>query len=133
MIQRCGSWLKGSIRLSAILPLVALTLLLVNAVSRADTEDKTVTLNRPFHIKLKANPSTGYKWGASYDKSYLTLVNETHQRDTSKPKNYVGVGGITTFTFRPVRAGETSITFRYKRPWEKEVAETKTFQIIIGH
>ena len=93
---------------------------------------KQVTLNRPFHIKLKANPSTGYKWGASYDKSFLTLVKESHQRDPSKPKTHVGVGGITTFTFRPIRNGETSINFRYKRPWEKEVAETKTFRIIIS-
>jgi len=130
MMQR-GAWFTRSLRYWGILPLVALSLLFVNADSRADTEDKTVTLDRPFHIKLKANPSTGYKWGASYDKSFLTLVNETHQRDPSKPKNYVGVGGITTFTFRPIKVGETSIKFSYKRPWEKEVAETKTFRIII--
>ena len=131
--MQCGAWFKRSVRYWGILSLVTLSLLLANAVSQADTEDKKVTLNKPFHIKLKGNPSTGYKWAASYDKSFLTLVKESHQRDPSKPKNYVGVGGITTFTFRAVKVGETSVNFNYKRPWEKEVAETKTFRIIIGH
>ncbi len=111
---------------------MALILLLAPAGSLADTTDKKVSLNKPFHIKLNANPSTGYKWGASYDKGFLTLLKESHQRDPSKPKNYVGVGGVTTFTFRAVRSGETSINFRYKRPWEKEVAETRTFRIMIS-
>jgi len=131
MMQR-GAWFKSSVGYWGILLLMALSLLLAPAGSRADAEDKTVTLNKPFHIKLKANPSTGYKWGASYDNSFLTLVKESHQRDPSKPKTYVGVGGVTTFTFRPIRKGETSINFRNKRPWEKEVAETKTFRIIIS-
>ena len=129
----CGhNWFRRSVRQSTILSLMALSLLLVNADSRADVADKTVTLNRPFHIKLEANPSTGYKWAASYDESFLRLLKESHQRDPSKPKTHVGVGGVTTFTFRPVKAGETSINFRYKRPWEKEVAKTKTFRIIIS-
>ncbi len=127
-----GGWFKESVRQLAILALTASSLLLMNADSRADVVDKAVTLNKPFHIKLEANPSTGYKWGASYDRSFLKLLTESHQRDPSKPKNYVGVGGITTFTFRPIKSGETSINFKYKRPWEKEVAETKTFRIIIS-
>lgn len=131
-MRQSGAWFRRCARHWGILPLMALFLLLMNAGSRADAEDKAVTLNKPFHMKLKANPSTGYKWGASYDNSFLTLLKESHQRDPSKPKNYVGVGGVTTFTFRPIRKGETSINFRYKRPWEKEVAETKTFRIIIS-
>lgn len=131
-MTRSGAWFRRCAPHWGIWPLMAVSLLLMNAGSRADAEDKTVTLNKPFHIKLKANPSTGYKWGASYDNSFLKLLKESHQRDPSKPKNYVGVGGVTTFTFRPIRKGETSINFRYKRPWEKEVAETKTFRIIIS-
>jgi predicted secreted protein len=129
---RSGHTTRMSLRLLAMLFLSALSLLLMNAGSRANAEDKKVTLNKPFHIKLQANPSTGYKWAASYDTSFLKLLKQTHQRDSSKPKNFVGVGGVTTFTFRPIRNGETSIDFRYKRPWEKEVAKTKTFRIIIS-
>ena len=131
MTQR-GAWLNRSVRHWGILLLTALCLLFVNAGSRAGAEDKKASLNKPFYIKLKANPSTGYKWAASYDRSFLKLLKETHQRDSSKPKNYVGVGGVTIFTFRPIRSGETSINFRYKRPWEQEVAETKTFRILIS-
>ncbi len=131
MTQR-GAWFDRFVRHLGILLLTALCLVFVNAGSRAGAEDRRVTLNKHFHIKLKANPSTGYKWAASYDLSILKLLKETHQRDSSKPKNYVGVGGVTIFTFRPIRNGETSITFKYKRPWEKEVAETKTFRILIS-
>jgi inhibitor of cysteine peptidase len=131
-MRKSGAWLRRCARHWGILPLMALILLLAPAGSPADTTDKKVSLNKPFHIKLNANPSTGYKWGASYDKGFLTLLKESHQRDPSKPKNYVGVGGVTTFTFRAIRSGETSINFRYKRPWEKEVAETRTFRIMIS-
>ncbi len=129
MLQRCGNLYKSSIAGIAILPLMTISLLVIAFPAYA--ADKKVTLGKKFQISLKANPTTGYKWTASYDKKFLKLVDETYNRDLSGPKPRVGVGGTTTFSFLPVKTGETSINFRYERPWEKEVAEKKTFIINI--
>ncbi len=110
---------------------MAISFLLVIAFP-AYAADKTVTLGKTFQIPLKANPTTGYKWTASYDKKFLKLTGETYKRDASRPKTHVGVGGTATFSFLPVKTGETSINFRYKRPWKREeAAEKKTFVINI--
>jgi predicted secreted protein len=131
MLQRRCNLSKSSLGGSAILPLIVVSLFLVIAGSTTYAADKKVTLGKKFQISLKANPTTGYKWTASYDKKFLKLVGETYTRDLSGPKPRVGVGGTTTFSFLPVKTGETSINFRYKRPWEKEVAEKKSFIINI--
>ncbi|MFC1835768.1 protease inhibitor I42 family protein [Thermodesulfobacteriota bacterium] len=81
---------------------------------------KTVGLNKPFEISLQSNPSTGYKWEVSVDGKLLRLKEKTFKRDASKPKEMVGVGGITTFVFVPVKTGQTTIDFAYRRPWEKK-------------
>jgi predicted secreted protein len=130
MLQRFRNLYKSFIAGTAILSLVTISFLLVIAVP-AHAADKNVTLGKPFQISLKANPTTGYKWTASYDKKFLKLTGETYKRDASMPKTHVGVGGTATFSFLPVKTGETSINFRYKRPWKREVAEKKTFVINI--
>jgi predicted secreted protein len=131
MLQCCRNLYKSFVAGTAILSLMAISFLLVIAFP-AYAADKTVTLGKPFQIPLKANPTTGYKWTASYDKKFLKLTGETYKRDASMPKTHVGVGGTATFSFLPVKTGETSINFRYKRPWKSEdVAEKKTFVINI--
>jgi len=132
MTQRVPRGSKISHRLLALSASVVLAFLLANSDSDAEITSRKVSLNKTFNIALKANPSTGYKWEVSYDKNFVQLKEESHKRDPSKPKNYVGVGGITTFVFKPVKVGETEIEFTYKRPWEKEVADRKTFRIIIS-
>jgi inhibitor of cysteine peptidase len=129
MLQCCRNLYKSSIAGIAILPLMAISLLVIAFPAYAT--DKTVTLGKTFQISLKANRTTGYKWTASYDKKFLKLKRETYNRDTSSPKPRVGVGGTTTFSFLPLKTGETSINFRYERPWEKEVSDKKTFLIVI--
>jgi predicted secreted protein len=131
MLQRGCNLSRSCVGRSAILPLAAFCLLLVIASSTTYAADKKVTLGKKFQISLKANPTTGYKWTASYDKKFLKLEGETYTRDLSGPKPRVGAGGTTTFSFLPMKTGETSINFRYKRPWKKEVAEKKTFIINI--
>ena len=99
--------------------------------SYAQTGGREVTLNMPFEIKLEANPTTGYKWEVSYDKGFLRLDKESHKRDPSKPADHVGVGGVTTFVFVPIKKGKTTVNFRYKRPWEKEIARKKSYRVTI--
>src|SRR5271157_2744808 len=104
MLQCCRNFYKSFVAGTAILSLMAISFLLVIAFP-AYAADKTVTLGKPFQIPLKANPTTGYKWTASYDKTFLKLTGETYKRDASVPKTRVGGGGTATFSFLPVKTG----------------------------
>jgi predicted secreted protein len=85
-------------------------------------------VRKEFTISLEANPTTGYRWEAKIDENILELKERSFEPYTPVA---VGGGGKEKFTFIPIRTGETSITMRYKRPWEGAVIEEKTFRIII--
>jgi len=92
---------------------------------------KSVLLDTPFEITLKANPSTGFEWTADYDREYLSLKSKTYARDPSKPKDWVGVGGHTTFVFVPIKTGRTRIQILYKRRWEPGASTEITYWVTI--
>jgi predicted secreted protein len=96
------------------------------------TETKKVHLNHQFEISVKGNPSTGYQWTAQFDAQFLKLSSKEHARDSSKPKRFLGVPGMTTFVFMPTKVGKTSIKFIYMRPWEKKAIKTKDYVVEIS-
>jgi inhibitor of cysteine peptidase len=127
---RAKEW-TGPLRWLGFLVMTILLVIGTAGNSYADNADRKVTLNKPFEIKLEANPTTGYQWEASYDKELLRLDDKNHERDPSKPDTLVGVGGVTTFVFTPIKAGKTTIDFHYKRSWEKEVAKKRSYRVTI--
>jgi predicted secreted protein len=96
------------------------------------TETKQARLHQPFQISVKGNPSTGYQWTPQFDSQFLKLKSKEHARDSSKPKQFVGVPGMTTFTFTPTRTGKTTIKLLYMRPWEKKVIKTREYKVEIS-
>lgn len=78
-----------------------------------------IKVGEPFGIKLKSNPTTGYGWQESHDQSAVQLIDKTFASDTpvSTPP-IVGAGGAEIFRFKTLKAGETTITLVYQRPWE---------------
>jgi|GEM_PF-1416985 len=84
-----------------------------------------------FSIDLAANPTTGYEWQVDFDSDYIQLVNEEYT-ESPHPPEMVGVGGISTFIFKALKAGETEIEFSYLRSWEdKPPIEEKVYTIVI--
>jgi inhibitor of cysteine peptidase len=94
----------------------------------AQGTDLGVKLNTEFTIRLKSNPTTGYRWKAEFDKHYLKLTHDTYYKSDNK---LLGSGGTQTFTFEPIKIGETAINFYYQREWEKEPAKAKHYRIRI--
>ncbi len=75
-----------------------------------------------FTITLESNPTTGYKWEASFDQSLLKLVKSEYKQDASKP-GMVGVGGKEYFTFQGLKSGDAPVKMTYKRPWEQTASD----------
>jgi predicted secreted protein len=93
---------------------------------------KTVRLNvnvqEEFAVSLKAIPTTGYTWGAQFDETMVQLKGKNFDLD---PSSVIGGGGTETFTFTPIRKGETVVIMCYKREWEEKALEEIHYHIVI--
>ncbi|MDO8556860.1 MAG: protease inhibitor I42 family protein [Candidatus Jorgensenbacteria bacterium] len=88
------------------------------------------TVNGQFIVQLDSNPTTGFSWGTSYDKDALELVASTFipPSDTK----LLGSGGMDTFTFKALKAGETKLKFSYLRAWESvQPQEVKEYTVSV--
>lgn len=112
-----------------VLKAVSMTLLLVFAFSMISgaTAAQTISLknnqmnvhvNEKFVINLTSNPSTGYLWTPIYNKKYIKGVSNTFT--PNKNSDIVGGAGVQRMVFLPTNAGETTIIFKYFRPWDKQ-------------
>lgn len=89
----------------------------------------TVPVGISFTINVKTNPTTGYAWEAGFDQSLLKLVKQYTPSNTGA----IGAGGIESFEFQGMRAGETEIYLNYKRSFEPNnpSLDTKLFKVTI--
>ena len=89
---------------------------------------RKIKVNESFIIKLKSNPTTGYRWEADFDEDFLSLDKSEYVPDLPER---IGSGGIEKFTFTGLKAGTTGITMNYKRSWEEESIKTEVFKVTI--
>jgi inhibitor of cysteine peptidase len=81
-------------------------------------------------VALEGNPSTGYTWEAKdLDAGMLQQVGET-QFKSSNPGS-TGAGGTLTLTFKALRAGTSTLTLIYHRPWETDMEPQSTFAVTV--
>jgi inhibitor of cysteine peptidase len=80
-------------------------------------------------VSLESNPTTGYSWQvADLNDAVLQQLGEVEFKQAGE-EGLVGAGGIETFRFESVCAGETSLELKYVRPWEEGVPPEKIFTI----
>ena len=75
---------------------------------------------------LDSNPTTGYRWTASYDDKMLILTGKDYQQAGNG--NLIGQGGKDIWRFKALQAGTTEIKMTYSRPWES-VQPIKNFTL----
>ena len=85
-------------------------------------------------VHLDANPSTGYRWELTRlaGASVVQVGLPDYQPETAAGVPRVGAQGHTTFRFRALQAGTSSIELVYRRPWETSVAAAKTVRFEIA-
>jgi inhibitor of cysteine peptidase len=94
---------------------------------------KTMNVNvgEQIVVALDGNPSTGYTWEAKdLDASMLQQVGEIEFK-SSNP-GLVGAGGTLTLTFTTLKAGTTTLTLAYHRPWELDVKPQSSFVVTVS-
>ena len=83
-------------------------------------------------ITLEGNETTGYTWSCTEDNHYLK-IKSTYQEEDKTDENMTGVGGKYTITLSGLKAGKTELTCQYKRSFEEEAEETRTYPIKIDN
>lgn len=87
--------------------------------------------DKPFYIEIPASPSTGHQWQADFDSKILKLINSDFQQKKKVNTNDTEV--VQVFEFQPLVKENTTINFKYVRPWEENASptDTKTYQVTI--
>jgi inhibitor of cysteine peptidase len=80
-------------------------------------------------ITLDSNVTTGYSWKLAPLES--RVVEKTKQEYIAPDSQRAGAGGEEVWTFTTRAAGETPLRLEYVRPWEKDVAPAKTFEVTV--
>lgn len=116
--------------------IIVLALLSLSSYAFAETHDDmsneiNITVGKEFVITLDANATTGYEWqlASPIDDSLIRLVSSEYVPDKT---NLVGSGGKSVWTFKAIRAGKTQISFKYIRPWEKNIPPVKEVVYRVG-
>lgn len=125
--------------------LVIMLLVLSNAVfafakqstipiyNQEKTDIAVVPKQAQFTLRLKSNPTTGYRWFLrGYDEHLIEPVD--HHFQAEENKKLIGAPGYELWTFRMTPLAfmvprQTTIQMVYARSWEKNQAEPVTFTI----
>ena len=92
-------------------------------------QPQTIKAGEEIFIALPSNRTTGYAWSATVsDEKLISYEGNVYQRSSS---SIPGAGGQQLFVFHANRSGTTTIAFTYARPFETNVAPTKTLTFTI--
>jgi inhibitor of cysteine peptidase len=87
-----------------------------------------VAVGDGFAIELAGNPTTGYTWQVHVASQTLESLGQEFE----PAGKGVGAGGVEVFRFRALAAGETEIACDYRRPWDKEIHNSRRFRVAIS-
>lgn len=94
--------------------LILLVLLFAGCSTTSFKSDKTT-------LELNGNPTTGYTW--LYSIGDETIISVDADIKYLGAKGVMGAPSKFTYTIKSLKAGNTSLKFEYKRPWEEKEAE----------
>ncbi|MGN1126934.1 MAG: protease inhibitor I42 family protein, partial [Ruminococcus sp.] len=85
----------------------------VQATKAPTTSVSQAQSSKFYKINLKGNPTTGFDW--SYEVSSPDVIRLVSKDYKSDPHNdgAMGVGGVYTYKFAGVKAGDVKVTFKY--------------------
>ncbi|MEU2789265.1 protease inhibitor I42 family protein [Streptomyces sp. NPDC007100] len=127
----------------AVLALIAagyavVTLLTAPVVFDEGDREISVTSGTPFSIRLKDNPSTGFRWVLAAPKPDPAILQETGGHYVPDEPVRAGSGGIRYVDFRARGAGRTEVTLKYcfrcgtpQADEQDENTRTRRFQVSV--
>ncbi len=105
-----------------------------NTDASIDGQSELVKRGDTIAVHLDSNPTTGYRWELTRlaGASVVQVGLPDYQPETSAGVPRVGAPGHTTFRFRAMQPGTSSIDLAYRRPFEPGVPPARTIRFEIA-
>lgn len=122
------------------LTIVVIVMLMLSVEAFAETvlteadNGKTLRLKplEEVNVTLSSNPTTGYNWEmVEQVESAAVVVVSKEFKASEDTSARVGAGGIMNFRLRLIKAGRFTLTFIYRRSWEKVHEPERIFRITL--
>jgi len=93
-------------------------------------QDVTAGVGSTITVTLCSNPTTGFQWGEQAQISDTKVAKQTSHKIVA-PANtgMVGAPGNEVWTFEALKAGTSTISFSYSRPWEGGEKNVETLKL----
>ncbi len=92
----------------------------------SDKEDTCVQVQagQKFSLKFVTSPGTGYGWelAAPLDEKMLAIIETKNE---ASDRGLLGASEYQIWICRALKAGDTEISLKYVRPWEKDADPAK--------
>lgn len=98
----------------------------VHMMTEAGESAIRVRSGKPFAVRFISSPGTGYSWelATNLDRKLLVFLGEKSEGGQS---GLLGGEEAFLWTFKALASGETEISMKYVRPWEKDGAPEKKY------
>jgi len=92
-----------------------------------------LSLEQELHVKLRANPTTGYTWHCDADNAGgIRLVSRKFQPNAAGSTREFGSGGIELFAFKAQAVGSQRLQFEYRRGPSGQSARSYEVCVTVG-
>lgn len=104
------------------------------SASKNITEQLEVTAGDTFTVVLCSNATTGFSWSESAQISNSSIVEQVSHKyiaPVSGKEPLAGAPGQEVWTFKALKAGTSTISMEYSRPWEGGEKAEWTFELTL--
>ena len=82
-------------------------------------------------VTLGSNPTTGFRWSEEAQISDTSVLKQVAHKYVAPDSEMVGASGKEVWTFQALKAGTTSLSMEYSRPWEGGEKGEWTFNLTV--
>ncbi len=100
-----------------------------------DATSITIKVGGELMVKLDTNLTTGYQWmaPAAVGSVLSPIGNPVYVNKGNEPR-FIGAGGTNVFRYKGEQAGQATLQFDHKRPWDANapVARSVRYTVIVA-
>ncbi len=94
-------------------------------------KEVTLAAGDTLTVTLESNITTGYSWNENANIGDKTVMQQTDHKYQPPATPIPGAGGKEVWTFKALKAGKSTISMEYSRPFEPTAAPAKTFTLTV--
>lgn len=94
-------------------------------------QEVAVAVGGTLTITLESNITTGYSWNETANIGDKLVLQQTSHKYEPATTSVLGAAGKEVWTIKALKAGKSTISMEYRRPFEPSVAPAKTFTLSV--